>query len=132
MQVVRRRDTAAEIAIRRLLHAKGLRYRVDRPVLGGTRRRADLVFAAARVAVYVDGCFWHSCPVHRSRPKSNAAWWAAKLAENRRRDKRTERQLSHAGWRVVRVWEHEVPAAAAARIARTVRARLANGGRPRT
>jgi DNA mismatch endonuclease (patch repair protein) len=123
MQVTRRRDTAAEIAVRQLLHARGLRYRVDRVVLPGMRRRVDIVFVTARVAVFVDGCFWHSCPRHRTSPKANAAWWAAKLTQNRRRDAHTNRRLRSAGWHVERVWEHESPAAAAARIARIVRAR---------
>jgi DNA mismatch endonuclease, patch repair protein len=123
MQMTRRRDTAAEIALRRVLHARGLRYRIDREILIGMRRRADIVFVTAKVAVFVDGCFWHSCPRHKTSPKANAAWWAAKLAENRRRDAHTNRRLRGAGWRVERVWEHEVPAAAAARIARVVRVR---------
>jgi DNA mismatch endonuclease (patch repair protein) len=123
MQMTRRRDTAAEIALRRVLHARGLRYRIDREILAGMRRRADVVFVTAKVAVFVDGCFWHSCPRHKTSPKANAAWWAAKLAENRRRDFHTNRRLRGAGWHVERVWEHEVPAAAAARIARVVRVR---------
>lgn len=127
MKAVRRRDTEAELAVRRLLHARGHRYRVDRPVIRGTRRRADLVFAAAQVAVFIDGCFWHSCPKHATHPKTNAAWWAAKLADNRRRDAHTDQQFTAAGWKVVRVWEHEAPEAAAARIARAVR-----GRRPRS
>src|SRR5207245_10836384 len=93
MLSTRRRDTSAEMAVRRLLHARGLRFRVDREVLPGTRRRADIVFVSARVVVFVDGCFWHSCPLHRTRPRANAAWWAAKLATNRRRDAETNRQL---------------------------------------
>lgn len=128
MKAVRQRDTAAELAIRRLLHALGLRYRVHWSIVAGSRRRADLVFAAARVAVFIDGCFWHSCPLHATHPKTNASWWAAKLAENRRRDEHTDQQLGAAGWRVVRVWEHEAPGGAAARIARTVRSRLSRLG----
>jgi len=129
MKTVRRRDTTAEVAIRRLLHAQGHRYRVDRPAINGTRRRADLIFATAHVAVFIDGCFWHSCPQHATHPKANAAWWAAKLAANRHRDADTDRQLAAAGWKVVRVWEHEAPNAAAARIARAVRARQPRNGR---
>jgi DNA (cytosine-5)-methyltransferase 1 len=124
MRATRRRDTPAELAVRRLLHARGLRFHVDRQVLPGTRRRADVVFPGAKVAAFIDGCFWHSCPRHRTAPKANAAWWAAKLGRNRRRDAETNRQLRRAGWLVERVWEHEVPAAAAARIAGSVRARL--------
>jgi DNA mismatch endonuclease (patch repair protein) len=124
MLTTRRRDTPGEIAIRQLLHGSRLRFRVDRQVLPGSRRRADIVFARAKVAVFIDGCFWHSCPVHRTKPKANAAWWAAKLAANRRRDADTNRQLRNAGWLVERVWEHEAPEAAAARIEMMVRARL--------
>ena len=120
MQVTRRRDTAAEIAIRRALHAGGLRFRVDRPVLPGMRRRADIVFVTAKVAVFVDGCFWHCCPIHRTHPRANAKWWAAKLEANRRRDGDTNRQLRKAGWMVTRVWEHEAPEDAAARIIKLV------------
>ena len=86
------------------------------------------MFPAAKVAAFVDGCFWHSCPRHRTAPKANAAWWAAKLAANRHRDADTNRQLRRAGWEVVRAWEHEAPAAAAARIASSVRARLRRRG----
>lgn len=125
MLAVRRRDTEAELAVRRVLHRQGLRYRIDQPVLRSRRRRADLVFRAARVVVFVDGCFWHACPKHATRPKINQAWWTAKLAENRQRDRQTDRDLAAAGWSVFRVWEHERPSTAANRIARTVRARLA-------
>jgi DNA mismatch endonuclease, patch repair protein len=124
MKVTRQRDTAAEVTLRRLLHARGLRFRIDRQILPELRRRADLAFVSSRVAVFVDGCFWHSCPIHRTSPKANREWWAAKLADNRRRDVDTNRRLRAAGWLVIRVWEHEAPAAAATRIARAVRARL--------
>ncbi|MBY6367691.1 very short patch repair endonuclease [Rhodococcoides corynebacterioides] len=117
----RRRDTKPELALRRLLHAAGLRYRVDRAPLPGMRRRADLVFTRARVAVYVDGCFWHSCPVHATRPRNNAQWWADKLAANVARDRDTDRRLAEAGWTVVRIWEHEDPATAAAEVTAAVR-----------
>lgn len=123
MRSTRKRDTAAEVAVRRLLHRQGLRYRIDREVVAGTRRRADILFVTAKVAVFVDGCFWHSCPKHRTRPKANAAWWAAKLAQNRRRDAETNRRLLKAGWRVERIWEHETPSAAADRIVKIVRYR---------
>jgi DNA mismatch endonuclease (patch repair protein) len=124
MQAVRRRDTDPEVAIRRELHRRGLRYRVDQTVLPSRRRRADIVFRAARVVVFVDGCFWHSCPKHATRPKSNRAWWTAKLVENERRDRRTDRALAAAGWMVIRIWEHERPTVAARRISRMVRTRL--------
>lgn len=131
MQVTRRRDTPGELAIRRLLHQRGLRFRIDRRIVPGVLSRADVVFVTAKVAVFVDGCFWHSCPIHRTRPKANAKWWAAKLAANRRRDARANRQLKKAGWHVERVWEHETPAAAAARIAKIVRTRFRRRRRER-
>jgi DNA mismatch endonuclease (patch repair protein) len=84
------------------------------------RRKADLVFSSARVAVFVDGCFWHACPDHGTQPKHNAAWWAEKIATNAERDRDTDRRLAADGWIVVRVWEHEVPEAAAARVAEAV------------
>jgi len=104
------------MALRRELHRIGLRYRVNRPVLPGVRRRADVVFTPARVAVFVDGCFWHGCPSHGTRPKANADWWAAKLAGNVARDRDTDARLDAAGWRVVRVWEHEDMRAAAGNV----------------
>jgi DNA mismatch endonuclease, patch repair protein len=122
MKGTRRRDTGAELAVRSALHGAGLRYRVDRPILG-MRRRADIVFVSAKVVVFIDGCFWHCCPVHRTYPRANAKWWAAKLETNRRRDTDTNRELRKAGWTVVRVWEHENPETAAARIIRLVRTR---------
>jgi DNA mismatch endonuclease, patch repair protein len=99
-----------------------MRYRVD-AVLPGMRRRADLLFASARVAVFVDGCFWHGCPEHGTMPKNNAAWWSAKIAANADRDRDTDRRLTAAGWAVLRIWEHEAPEGAADRIATTVRTR---------
>lgn len=119
------RDTKPEIEVRRLLHQRGLRYRVDQPVLAGMRRRADLVFRKARVAVFVDGCFWHGCPEHATWPKHNAEFWRDKIETNEKRDRDTDQRLADAGWRVIRVWEHEVSTAAADRIEREVRARTA-------
>jgi DNA mismatch endonuclease (patch repair protein) len=121
MQATRRRDTPQELAVRRALHARGLRYRVDSPPVPGTRRRADVVFTRARVAVYVHGCFWHSCPMHATRPRTNADWWSAKLDGNRRRDDDTRLYLEELGWRVLEIWEHEDPDAAADRVAGLVR-----------
>ena len=116
----RQRDTGPEIAIRRLLFARGFRYRVD-AVLPGMRRRADLLFPSARVAVFIDGCFWHGCPEHGTRPKSNAGWWAEKIEGNMRRDRDTDQRLAAAGWTAVRVWEHEPPDSAAHKVAKVVR-----------
>ncbi len=112
----RRTGTKPELALRRELHRRGLRYFVDRAPLTGQRRRADVVFPRRRVAVYVDGCFWHRCPVHATAPKNNAAWWADKLAGNVTRDRATDAQLIEAGWHVVRIWEHEDPVTAADRV----------------
>ena len=116
-----RRDTKPELALRRAVWRLGLRYRVDIAPIPG-RRRADLVFTRAKVAVYVDGCFWHSCPIHATTPKANREWWVAKLDTNVRRDRDTDRRLAEAGWTVIRVWEHEAVDAASERIALVVRA----------
>ena len=116
-----RRDTKPELALRRELHHLGLRYRVDTVPLPGLRRRADVVFPRARVAVYLDGCFWHGCSTHGTQPKANAEWWAAKLDANRRRDADTDARLAAAGWRVVRIWEHDDPVEAAIGISDLVR-----------
>lgn len=107
--------------IRSLLHAAGLRYRVDARPLPDWRRRADLVFPRVHTAVFIDGCFWHGCPYHRAPPRRNATWWREKIARNRERDAETDERLLAAGWTVLRIWEHEDPAEAAARIADVVR-----------
>ncbi|KGM03841.1 very short patch repair endonuclease [Cellulomonas cellasea] len=112
MARVRNRDTAAELAVRRELHKRGRRYFVQRAVLPG-RRRVDVVFPGPKIAVFIDGCFWHSCPQHATRPKANAEWWAEKLARNVARDRQSDADLAAAGWQVMRIWEH-VPASAAA------------------
>jgi DNA mismatch endonuclease, patch repair protein len=113
MQRQRRVDTRPELALRRELHRRGLRYRVDVQVFPGLRRRADVVFPRQRVAVFVDGCFWHACPEHGTSPKANAAWWRQKLQANVQRDCDTDRRLLEAGWTPVRIWEHEDPLHAA-------------------
>ncbi len=123
MQQQRRRDTRPEVALRRSLHAAGLRYRVELPVIPTLRRRADIVFGPAKVAVFVDGCFWHMCPQHATSPKANADWWRQKLERNRERDRDTDRMLLAQGWLPVRVWEHENMAEAAVRVAEAVRRR---------
>jgi DNA mismatch endonuclease (patch repair protein) len=123
MRNTRQRDTPAEVALRSALHRRGLRFFVDRPPLRGLRRRADLVFPRARVAVYVDGCFWHGCPKHATWPKANADWWRDKLQGNQERDRDTDRRLGEAGWTVVRIWEHEDPVQAADRVAAAVQRR---------
>ncbi|WP_215457842.1 very short patch repair endonuclease [Streptomyces sp. ATCC 21386] len=125
------KDTAAELAVRRLLHAAGLRYRVEYPVPGMARRRIDVAFTRAKVAVLIDGCFWHGCPEHATQPKSNAEWWRNKLDRNMARDKETTDHLTAAGWMVLRFWEHEAPEEVAVRVAATVERRLAEGTKGR-
>ncbi|WP_425438540.1 very short patch repair endonuclease [Pseudonocardia oroxyli] len=115
------RDTGPELALRSAVHALGLRYRVNARPLKGVRRTADLVFSRARVAVFLDGCFWHGCPEHHTVAKTNGEFWARKVSENRRRDRDTDAKLAEAGWRSVRVWEHEDPVVAAERVRAAVR-----------
>ncbi|MBV9096492.1 MAG: very short patch repair endonuclease [Frankiaceae bacterium] len=123
MQVLsKKRDTAPELVLRRELHRLGLRYRVDvAPIPSQPRRRADIVFPRRRLAVFVDGCFWHGCEDHGVRPTANAEYWRAKLLRNMERDRETDALLIAAGWRVMRVWEHEPAQAAAARVHALVR-----------
>jgi DNA mismatch endonuclease, patch repair protein len=128
MQRQRRRDTVPELSLRRELHRLGLGYRVDRRVLTGLRRRADLVFIGARVAVFVDGCFWHSCPQHATLPRANAEWWAEKLGRNAVRDRNTDGRLHGEGWLPMHVWEHEDMVEAAVRVRDLVLARRARTG----
>jgi DNA mismatch endonuclease (patch repair protein) len=119
MQATRRRDTAPELALRRELYHRGLRYRVDLALPELPRRRMDIVFTRARLVVLVDGCFWHGCPEHGTTARANAAFWAAKITANKARDVDTDRRLEMAGWTVLRVWEHEPAEAAADRIVET-------------
>lgn len=125
MRTSPRRDTAPELALRRELFRRGLRYRVDRPLDGRRRRRADLTFVSARVVVFVDGCFWHGCPEHGTAPRANAAWWADKLAANAARDADTDAYLRGTGWTVLRFWEHEDPVSVADEVEAVVRAATA-------
>ena len=115
-----RRDTPCELALRSVVHRLGLRYRVDWP-LPGTRRRADLAFPRLRIAVMVDGCFWHSCPIHGTWPKANAPWWRKKILGNVARDWDTDAKLKAGGWKVLRFWEHDDPVRAARELAAVVR-----------
>ena len=112
----RRRDTGPELAVRRLLHAQGLRYRVDVPLEFDRRRRADIVFTRARLVVFIDGCFWHGCDQHYTVPATHAEFWAEKRVKNMARDTETDQRLEGAGWSVLRFWEHESPNAIAATI----------------
>ncbi len=124
MAATRGRDTRPELELRRLLHARGLRYRVNARVL--PLRTVDIAFTRARVAVLVDGCFWHRCPAHYVPPKKRADWWEAKIAGNVARDLETTRLLTDLGWTVLRCWEHEDPADVADRVEREVRTRRAS------
>lgn len=116
MELQKRRDTKPEVVLRRILHAKGFRFRVAYPIPGIPRRTVDIAFPGRRIAVFVDGCFWHACPEHGVAPKNNADWWAAKLESNRLRDQETTHLLTDLGWTVLRVWEHEVPNPAVIRV----------------
>ena len=118
----RRKDTGPEVRLRSTLHGAGLRFRKDHLLrLGRLGVRPDIVFTRQRIAVFVDGCFWHGCAAHQRVPKRNVDYWSAKLQSNRDRDRRVDAALSLAGWDVVRVWEHEELTAAASRIAEVVR-----------
>jgi DNA mismatch endonuclease (patch repair protein) len=124
MQLQRTRDTKPELAVRRILHAMGLRYRVDRAPIRGLRRRADIVFGPSRVAVFIDGCFWHGCPEHGNpRPATNSWYWPEKILRNQARDADTDLRLLQHGWAVIRAWEHEPARDTAARVAAAVRGR---------
>jgi DNA mismatch endonuclease (patch repair protein) len=117
-------DTRPEVALRSHLHRRGLRFRKNfSPGVRGVRTRADVAFPAAKVAVYVDGCFWHRCPLHGTEPKANSTYWKPKLDANVERDRRVDRYLAEANWLVMRVWEHEDPEEAAARVSAAVLAR---------
>lgn len=104
MSRVKSKNSSAERALRSALHAEGLRFRLHRSIEGVA---VDIVFVAPRVAVFVDGCFWHGCHKHATFPKSNTDYWLPKLAENRQRDRRQTAKLRRSGWRVIRVWEHD-------------------------
>jgi DNA mismatch endonuclease (patch repair protein) len=108
MQLQRERDTQPELALRQALHRRGLRYRVDFQGVAGTRRRIDIAFTKAKIAVFVDGCFWHGCPEHGKRDHEINGWyWPGKIQTNKARDSDTDLRLAKAGWRVIRVWEHQ-------------------------
>jgi DNA mismatch endonuclease, patch repair protein len=121
MQSNKGRDTKPELRLRRAAHALGLRYRVSIRPIPEVRRTADMVFTKARVAVFLDGCFWHGCPEHHTVARTNAEYWAEKVRRNRQRDRETDEVLEQAGWIVVRFWEHEDPASSARRLVKIVR-----------
>lgn len=123
MKQVRQRNTSAELAVRRELYARGLRYRIQVLVSTKPRRVADIAFSGLRVAVFVDGCFWHGCPKHATWPKQNAEFWRAKIATNQQRDRDTDERLRAEGWMVIRVWAHEPPERVAAKVAAVVEKR---------
>jgi DNA mismatch endonuclease (patch repair protein) len=125
MRANRRRDTAPELEVRSLLHRMGFRFRVDRPIRipDGRPIRPDIVFPRQRVAVFIDGCFWHACPEHGTVPRTNADYWIPKIRENQERDRRQASSLEAAGWTAVRIWAHVSPGQAADAIARIVRSR---------
>jgi DNA mismatch endonuclease (patch repair protein) len=120
MQGNRNRDTRPELAVRSAAHRLGLRFRVAARPLADLPRTADLVFRPAKVAVFVDGCYWHGCPDHLRLPARNSEYWTAKIERNRRRDADTDARLLSAGWLAVHVWEHEDPSLAAERIHATI------------
>lgn len=124
MSRVRGANTAPERVLRAALHARGVRFRLDQPITLGEGRpiKADVVFKGRRIAVFVDGCFWHGCPTHCRMPSSNQDYWDAKIARNVARDRATDARLRESGWHVIRVWEHADLDAAAGDIAATVRA----------
>ncbi|MCA2357762.1 very short patch repair endonuclease [Mycobacterium intracellulare] len=124
MQANKGRDTNPELALRSAVHSLGLRYRVSTPPLKGLRRTADLVFRKARVAVFLDGCFWHGCPQHHTVATTNAGFWADKVRRNQERDRDTDRRLTEAGWLAVRIWEHEDPRQAALKVRGVVTSRM--------
>ena len=123
MRRQRAQDTDIEVDLRREIHRRGLRFRVHARVPDVGRVRPDVVFPTERVAVFVDGCFWHRCPDHGSAPKSNRIWWQEKLDANVERDSRFDRELQQAGWEVIRVWEHENLSEAARSVEKAVRSR---------
>ncbi|WP_370936128.1 very short patch repair endonuclease [Amycolatopsis sp. cg13] len=120
MSKIRSRDTKPELRLRAALHRRGLRYRIGVRPVGSVRRTADIVFGPSRVAVMVDGCFWHGCPEHHRPSSRNSGWWKDKIEGNIRRDRETDKTLGEAGWLVIRVWEHESAHEAAERIAEVV------------
>ena len=123
MQANRRADTQPEIRLRSALHRLGLRFRKDALVATSSRRvRVDVLFRRQRLAVFVDGCFWHGCPDHMTWPRANADWWRAKIARNTERDRQITLDLSDAGWTVIRAWEHENPDEVADRVSWALRA----------
>ncbi len=130
MVACRNRDTSPEKAVRSVVHALGLRFRVAARPLPELRRTADLVFRRARVAVHIDGCWWHGCPEHSKPAQTNEGYWHPKIAGNKARDADTDQRLAEAGWISLRFWEHDDSDEVAAEIAEVVRQRLAQKAIP--
>lgn len=124
MQMQATKDTQPEMKLRSALHRRGLRFRVHVSVPGVIRGKVDVVFPRARVAVFIDGCFWHGCEKHRPLPQTNTDFWIKKIHQNRIRDRRFNQQLRRAGWMVIRVWEHDDVPEAADKVERIVKERL--------
>lgn len=122
MSTLARSDTKPELALRRELHRRGFRFRVQMKVPNNRRRTIDIAFTRARLAVYVDGCFWHGCPEHHVAPRANAEWWVWKVERNRARDRDTDARLLEIGWTPLRIWEHEHIESAAQRVEDAYRA----------
>ena len=123
MQAAKPRDTTPEVAIRSAIYQKGLRFRVDAKPLRELNRRADILFRSVKVAIFIDGCFWHGCPLHGTQAKANAEFWRVKIKQNRERDVDTTQRLKKAGWKVIRIWEHEDSNKASERIYNIIRKR---------
>lgn len=132
MSRIRRRDTNPELAVRSALHSRGFRFRVDYPIRVPGHRpiRPDIVFTRPKVAIFIDGCFWHKCPEHGTTPKSSGGYWNAKLAGNVERDRRHNAMLEAQGWSVVRAWEHEPAGDVVDRVAMAVALRSRAGDTP--
>ena len=124
MQGNRSRDTKPEMAVRSAVHRRGIRFRVSARPQPELARTADLVLRKTRIAVFVDGCFWHGCPDHHTQPATNSRYWADKIARNVERDSETTAYLQQTGWTVLRFWEHEDPEAVADQVQQAVQAAL--------
>ena len=124
MQAAKPRDTVPEKALRSELHKRGLRFRIDAKPVKELNRKADILFRSVKVAVFVDGCFWHGCPIHGTQAKANAEFWKNKIKRNQERDAETNQLLKKAGWKVIRVWEHENHEKAASKIYNIILNRL--------
>jgi DNA mismatch endonuclease (patch repair protein) len=122
MQANRSFDTTLEALLRSELHKRGLRFRKHVNVHGSVKCRADIIFRRAQICVFVDGCYWHGCPKHFRTPRVNSAWWNEKIADNRQRDRRKSAALRRQGWKVIRIWEHQLSPKGVARVAESIEA----------